>query len=423
MKPIRNCVLTGLLLLSTLCSFAQQVYPDLSSVQADKSLRVGMYATTLGYWKSGDGGGGTYVISRQGVQNGGDVIKLNNGLYANLLYDGRTFNLKQWGISGDLELRYVKDIYPFLTDVDLKKINPEFDARTTAETYIIQYLINKKANNTIIVLDGKVYYINHTIHLKSFKTIRGTKGFDKDRFGSRIQLPEKKDVCTYYTNSVLMMIVPDKDMFDSGEDTLQNLQLENFSASGVMGKEGFHKKYSGNFMDQTSVISNVKFKNLCISHFSSAFYKTKEWIWSTFEELDILNMLNNGIYLPSNDKAQANCNSIRFCRFSSCGVDYDKTGKLQAITVNRPTENRGNCIVLGGSGNTVLDCDLSHSPIGLYLQSYSNGTTVIGTYCEGAAISTYYMDYDEARANLDTEIRGGYINKNVTKKKTKRDFR
>ena len=415
--------LIGVILLSSLYSFAQQMYPNLQSLQTDKSLREGMSVTTLGYWKTGDGGGGTYIVSKAGKPNGGDVIKLNNGLVANLLYDGRTFNLKQWGISGEVEIRYVKDIYPFLTDNELKAVNPEFNAETTADTYILQYLINRKPNNSIIVLDGKAYYINHTIHLKSFKTIHGTKGFDKDRFGSRIQLPGRSDVCTFYTSSVLMMIVPDKDMFDSGDNTLQNVQLENFSASGVMSKDGFAKYFSGNFFSQTSVISNVKFKNLCLSYFSSAFYKTREWIWTTFEELDILNMRDNGIYMPSNDRAQANCNSIRFCRFSKCGLDYDETGKLQSIILSRPTESRGNCIVLGGSGNSVLDCDLSHSPVGLYLQSYSNGTTIVGTYSEGVGISTYYMDYDEKNANLDTEIHGGYISKRVTKKTTKNDFR
>lgn len=391
-------------------------------MKADNSLQIGMSAMTLGYWNCGDGGAATYTITKTGVQNGGDIIKLNNGLYAKLVYDGRTFNLKHWGISGEMELRYVKDVYPFLTDDDLRAVNPEFNDKTTAETFILQYLINEKPNNSIIVLDGKVFFINHTIHLKSFKTICGTKAFVKDRFGSRIQLPGNNDVCTYYTNSVLMMIVPEIAMFDTGENTLQNFQMDNFSASGVMGKNGFTEKYSGDFLLQTSIVSNVKFKNLCISNFSSAFYKTKEWIWSTFEELDILNMRYNGVYMPSDNKNQANCNSIRFCRFSRCGVDYDKSGKLQTIILSKPTLERGNCIVLGGSGNTVFNCDLSHSSVGIFLQYYSNGSTIIGNYCEGAGISAYYLDYDEGKANFDTIISGGYVNKNVSKKKSKEDF-
>ncbi len=350
-------------------SFSDSMYQSIAMMSSDKNLRVGMTATTLGYWQSNDGGGGTYVISKTGVQNGGDVIKLKNGLYANLIYDGRTFNLKQWGISGDVKLRYVKDIYPFLTDKDLKSVNEEFDSKTTAETYIIQYLIDKKPNDTVIVLDGKAYYITNTIHLRSFRKIIGVKAFDKDRFGSRIQLPGKTDVCTYYTSSVVMMITPGKDLFDTGDAVLQNLQLENFSASGVMGKDGFEGKYSGNFLTQTSVISNVKFKNLCISFFNNGFYKTKEWIWSTFEELDIYGVRYNGIYLPSGDYNQSNSNSIRFCRFSRCGVDYDRKGELQVVSMTKPDIEKGNCIVMGGSGNSVITCDISHSPVGLFLQS------------------------------------------------------
>lgn len=403
-------------------AYAQQVYTNLSSMVEDQSLTVGMTTVTQGYWKQTDGGGGSYVIVKSGVQNGGDVIKLKNGLYANLIYDGRTFNLKQWGISGDVKIRYVKDVYPFLTDKDIKAINKEYDAKTTAETYIIQYLIDKKPNDSIIVLDGDAYYITNTIHLRSFRKIVGTKAYDKDRFGGRIQLPGKQDICTYYTSSVMMMITPGKDLFDSGSATLQNLQLENFGASGLMGKEGFSKKYSGNFFTQTSVISNVKFKNLYISNFNNGFYKTKEWIWSAFEELSIESIRYNGMYMISDDRSQFNCNSIRFCHFSKCGVDYDRSGKLQPISLKKPTQEKGNCIVMGGSGNTVLNCDLSHSPVGLFLQSYSNGSTVLATYCEGASLSTFYMDYDENTENLDTEIRGGYINKQVTRKLTKKDI-
>lgn len=407
-----------------LVSSAQiRAYATVSAMISDTSLKVGMTTLTDGYWKSNDGGGGNYVIVKDGVQNGGDVIKLKNGLYANLLYDGRTYRLKQWGISGDVAIRPVKDVYPFLTDKEIKAINPAFDDKTTAETYIIQYLLDKKPNNTIIVLDGKVYYLTHTIHLRSFRTIRGEKAYDKDSFGGRIQLPGKNDVCTYYTSSVLMMITPDINMFDTGETVLQHVQMENFSASGVMGKEGFGKAYSGSFLAQTSVISNVKFKGLGISCFNYGFYKTKEWIWSTFEELDIQQIRHNGIHMPSDDYNQANCNSFRFCHFARCGMEYDRTGKLQALAIKRPEEGRGNCIVLGGSGNMVLGCDLSHSPVGLYLQHYSNGTTVVGTYCEGASISTFYLDYDEGRMNKDSSIQGGYISKTVKQKTSIRDFR
>ena len=424
MTHLKFLLLAAVIVLGLSTAYAQtRSYSNVADMKKDASLKVGMTAFTQGYWKSQDGGGGSYVIVQSGTQNGGDVIKLNNGLYANLLYDGRTFNLKQWGISGEMKLRYIRDIYPFLTDKEIKTINGEFNEKTTAETYIIQYLIDKKPGNTTIVLDGNAYYISNTIHLRSYKAIRGTKQFSKDRFGGRIQMPGNTDAMTAYTSGVMMMITPNMHLFDTGPETIQNITLSNFSASGVMGKKGFGKKYSGDFFHQTSVISKAMFEDLAIYNFNNGFYKTKEWIWSEFESLLIANMRNNGIYLPSDDKAQVNCNSIRFCRFTQCGVDYDNSGKIQVVQMKKPSQNRGNCIVLGGSGNTVLDCDLSHSPVGLFLQNYSNGTTVIGTYCEGASISTYYMDYDENKANLDTEIYGGYISKKIKSKTTQKDFR
>lgn len=405
------------------CHASLAVFSSVKDMVKERNIKEGDALMTLGYWNVNDGGGGTYVVKQSGTQNGGDIIKLNNGLYAHLIYDGRTFNLKQWGISGDVKMRYVFDIYPFLTEKDIKAINEEFNKKTTAETYIIQYLIDKKPGNTTIVLDGNAYYISNTIHLRSYKAIRGTKQFSKDRFGGRIQMPGNTDAMTAYTSGVMMMITPNMHLFDTGSETIQNITLSNFSASGVMGKNGLGKKYSGDFFHQTSVISKAMFENLAIFNFNNGFYKTKEWIWSEFESLLVANVRYNGIYLPSDDKAQVNCNSIRFCRFTKCGVDYDNRGELQIVQMKKPSQNRGNCIVLGGSGNTVLDCDLSHSPVGLFLQNYSNGTTVVGTYCEGASISTYYMDYDENKANLDTEIHGGYISKKIKSKTTKKDFR
>ena len=67
-------------------------------------FEVGDCVATLGYYKSNDGGNSTYKIVNDSnlVDNGGTIIRLNNGLYAILIIDDE-YNVKQFGAKGDNE--------------------------------------------------------------------------------------------------------------------------------------------------------------------------------------------------------------------------------------------------------------------------------------------------------------------------------
>lgn len=81
---------------------SMSVYEKLSDLKKDRSLTPGMTVTTTGYYKSADGGGGTYSIKlRTKEPNGYSSIELNNGLVAELLIENNTINVKQFGAIGD----------------------------------------------------------------------------------------------------------------------------------------------------------------------------------------------------------------------------------------------------------------------------------------------------------------------------------
>lgn len=66
-------------------------------------LEEGTRVETLGYNKKNDGGSGVYVVKKSNGQkdNGGTVLKLNNGLYAELILENNTVSIKQFGAHGD----------------------------------------------------------------------------------------------------------------------------------------------------------------------------------------------------------------------------------------------------------------------------------------------------------------------------------
>lgn len=63
-------------------------------------LALGNIANTLGYHTSDDGGAASYIITQDGTADGYNVIALDNGLYANLVYTGN-WTFEMFGAYGD----------------------------------------------------------------------------------------------------------------------------------------------------------------------------------------------------------------------------------------------------------------------------------------------------------------------------------
>ena len=79
-------------------------YNSAEAMKADKKLKAGMTAQTLGYYSPNDGGGGTYIIRAKvdgDVDDGGSLHELANGNVAELVVENGTVNVKQFGAKGD----------------------------------------------------------------------------------------------------------------------------------------------------------------------------------------------------------------------------------------------------------------------------------------------------------------------------------
>lgn len=427
---------------ATLKAKVSYSYSTLADMKADTTLDVGMTAITKGYWTLNDGGGGIYNIVESGKENGGDIIKLNNGKYAELVYDKRTFRLKQWGIDGKTTIKRAKDIYPFLSNEDLTAVNPLFDSETTAETYMIQYLLDKKLYvNGRIILDGAAYYINHTIYPSSFATIEGLNEASRNTWIQQVQLPQYLEGSPVhsYSKSLMIMIKAGIPMFgskkfidpnedDSKFDTVQLFKLKNFNASGTFAKKGGYDETPGDFWNSTNlVMSRCEFENIGVSSFKNGFYVVEECDWCIWDKVYVRNMRDNGLFLPVNGtipiigSGQKNANLILNCEIVAIGRDcnsegviinkyeatYDDDGNPNVLPISKPDINRGNAIVIGNSGNVIQNCDVSGAAVGVYRCSYSEGTVCSGLYSEEISLAQVYDDYTDENPN--SVIVGGYM--------------
>ena len=79
-------------------------FDSIAAMKAEKSLKPGAVACTLGYYSPNDGGGGTYIIRAKDdgdVDDGGSVHELANGCVAELVVENGKVNVKQFGAQGD----------------------------------------------------------------------------------------------------------------------------------------------------------------------------------------------------------------------------------------------------------------------------------------------------------------------------------
>ena len=79
-------------------------FDTIAAMKTNTDLKVGDYVITKGYYSANDGGNGTYIIvdNENLVDDGGSIHELNNGLFARLLINDNTINIKQYGAKSDV---------------------------------------------------------------------------------------------------------------------------------------------------------------------------------------------------------------------------------------------------------------------------------------------------------------------------------
>ena len=79
-------------------------FNSVAAMKAEKSLKPGAVACTLGYYSPNDGGGATYIIrakQESDVDDGGSLHELANGNVAEMVVENGTVNTKQLNLSKD----------------------------------------------------------------------------------------------------------------------------------------------------------------------------------------------------------------------------------------------------------------------------------------------------------------------------------
>lgn len=78
-------------------------FKTVEDMKGNEKLVPGNIVKTLGYYEVNDGGAGEYIIyeDENAIEDGGAVIKLNNGYIAKLAFSNNTVNIKQFGAKGD----------------------------------------------------------------------------------------------------------------------------------------------------------------------------------------------------------------------------------------------------------------------------------------------------------------------------------
>ena len=122
-------------------------FDTVADLKAATNLVAGSYAQTLGYYAIGDGGASTYYITDTGTANEMDVIAVGS-LYANLLINDQTINIKQFGAKGD---------------------------GTTDETTLLNYVFGLAASKVKKIYLNEKYLISSTLSIESNKDIIGVK--------------------------------------------------------------------------------------------------------------------------------------------------------------------------------------------------------------------------------------------------------
>lgn len=77
------------------------VYATVEAMKADNAIEVGELVATKGFYSVGDGGEAMYLIAAEGTPNDMDIISLDNGLIATMVY-GSELNTAQFGINESL---------------------------------------------------------------------------------------------------------------------------------------------------------------------------------------------------------------------------------------------------------------------------------------------------------------------------------
>ena len=119
-------------------------FNSISELKASSNLIDGSFAKTSGYYAANDGGGAFYTITDDELTgNDGDVIALNNGLFAVMVTKDKSVNVKCFGAYGDDthdDTNAINNAIAYAVSSGIKDIYlPAGTYKTTKPIYLFEY--------------------------------------------------------------------------------------------------------------------------------------------------------------------------------------------------------------------------------------------------------------------------------------------
>lgn len=289
-------------------------YNSVADMKADKKLKVGDMAVTLGYYETNDGGGATYKVTLEKSENDYQE-ELNNQLFTTLIID---------------------DI------ANIKKFGAKPNDNTFNNTEIIQYCLNNY--NNIFIPEGNFY--TNPLFMKSYTNLFGTG--------------KKSVLIPIGTSENGLINIKDNNI----KTTVKNIKLQ--------GNNIIIDAIKITRLNQTAIDSNEIFENINIELFNGkGFNLNSTYIRSLFIiGCNISNCESDGIYLNGTDNFIDNT----ICYWNKGNGIYIKDGSSNKIINSKCFGNSENGLFINGSATQVSNFESQDNyKCGLYnYQSWGN---------------------------------------------------
>lgn len=254
-----------------------QAFGTVAEMQAATYLEDGMTCHTNGFHAAGDGGAAYYTVGTSGTANGMDVLALQGGLFATLVYDGAKVNICQLGATDNA------DISPIVA-------------------YAVSYLMqnyptsqvagDRIAGGGVIEIPAGEYSMNSAVSLTNV----GCVSFIGDSRGSTII-----NVATGTRGAFTALT-------SSNTPALWEITFDNLT---FMGNTAFDFT-----LPHDVFIRNCRFYNIESPHLAIVLYLTVNVV---IENCSFYSC-NYGVYLASAGTGPSTTLTIRDCWFAHCKV-------------------------------------------------------------------------------------------------------
>lgn len=132
-------------------------FDSVSDMKESTNLVNGSYAKTAGYYGINDGGNAFYTVTNESLTaNDGDIISLDNGLFAVMVTKDKSVNVKSFGAYGDDthdDTNAINNAIAYAVSSGIKDIYlPAGTYKTTKPIYLFEYCKLHGENYTVSVI-------------------------------------------------------------------------------------------------------------------------------------------------------------------------------------------------------------------------------------------------------------------------------